>query len=69
MIIIYKYLAGFNTKVRHELFKVLYGGVRKSWPIMVIKLEKNCISARDLGKSPFERGLLNIDPVGYTYFV
>lgn len=30
MIIIYKYLTDLHTKVRHELFKVLCGGVRKS---------------------------------------
>lgn len=30
-IITYKYLASFCTKVKCELFKVLCGGVRKSW--------------------------------------
>lgn len=38
MIIIYKYLTDLHTKVRHELFKVLCGGVRKSWQVVVIKL-------------------------------
>ena len=37
MPIIYKYLAGFSTKVRHELCKVLYRGMRKSWQVVVIK--------------------------------
>ena len=37
MTITYKYLAGFSTKVRHELCKVLYRGMRKSWQVVVIK--------------------------------
>lgn len=37
-IIIYKYLTGLTTKVRHELFKVLCGGERKFWQVVIIKL-------------------------------
>ena len=32
-----KYLAGFSTKVRHELCEVLYRGMRKSWQVVIIK--------------------------------